>query len=119
MPYVASLDLISIDQAGKNVPVAFRLGAPERISSDEWRCQVSLDGLHDDLGFVHGSDGMQAISLALGLAAKLLREFVAHGGRLTYAAEESDQVDETEWPIESYFGWLGDSERRDGNGRTT
>lgn len=111
MSYVASVDLIAIDQAGNHLPVAFRLGAPERMSPDEWRCHVSLDGLHNGLGFIHGGDSMQALLLALALAATLLRGFVASGGRLLYAKQESTPVDEGEWPLEAYFGWLGDIPR--------
>lgn len=107
MSYVASVDLIAIDQAGNQVPVAFRLGAPERVSPDEWRCHVSLDGLQNGLGFMHGGDSMQALLLAMGLAATLLREFVARGGRLFYAEQDGKPVDEGEWPLEAYFGWLG------------
>lgn len=108
MLYVASIDLVAIDQNGKRASVAFRVGAPEKVSSSEWQCYVSLDGLHDGLAFVHGGDSMQALSLALGLAANLLRQFVAGGGRLTYAEPDSTSADKVEWPIESYFGWLGD-----------
>ena len=111
MSHVASIDLIAVDNAGKKIPIEFRLEAPERVSSDEWRCKVSLDGLHNGLGFVHGSDSLQALSLALGLAANLLRDFVASGGRLTYAEQGSEAGDESEWPLESYFGWLGKSAR--------
>ena len=111
MSYVASIDLIAIDRAGKRVPVEFRVGAPERVSSGEWRCHVSLDGLQDGLGFVHGGDSIQALSLALGLAANLLRQFVARGGRLNYAGQDFSSAEESEWPLESYFGWLGNSSR--------
>ena len=107
MSYVASVDLIAVHQDGKQFPVAFRVGAPERISPDEWRCHVTLDGLHSGLGFVHGGDSMQALSLALGLAVNLLRAFVVGGGRLTYFAQESERLDDASWPLESYFGWLG------------
>ena len=111
MSDVASIDLIAVDRSGNHAPVAFRLGVPERVSSEEWRCHVSLDGLQNGLGFIHGGDSMQALSLALGLAARLLREFVARGGRLLYAERESKSVDAVEWPLESYFGWLGNGPR--------
>lgn len=108
MCYVASVDLIAVDRTGRHAPVAFRIGAPEQVSSDEWRCRVSLDGLQNGLGFIHGGDSMQALSLALGLAAKLLRGFVAGGGRLLYAEHDRAPTDEVEWPLESYFGSLED-----------
>ena len=111
MSYLASVDLIAVDQAGNRVPVTFRLEAPEKVSSEEWRCRVSLDGLKDGLDFIHGADSMQALSLALRLAVSLLRDFIARGGRLLYAREQNEPLDESEWPLESYFGWLGGSPR--------
>jgi hypothetical protein len=104
---IASVDLIAIDGTGKRSFVAFRIGAPEQLSSDEWQCGVSLEGLHDELGSIHGADSLQALSLAMGLASTLLREFVARGGRLVYKPESRETVDEIDWPLESYFGTLG------------
>jgi hypothetical protein len=106
---IASVDLIAIDRSGQRSPVAFRIGAPQPLSSDEWQCWVSLEGLHDELGSIHGTDSMQALSLAMGLASRLLREFVARGGRLVYKPESGEPVDEIDWPLESYFGTLGNS----------
>lgn len=107
-PYIASLSLLAIHADGTRTPVAFRVGAPEQVTADEWRCAVRLDGLHDRLVPMHGADSMQALCLALGLAASLLRHFVAHGGRLLDAVG-ADPSDEADWPLEAYFGWLGTS----------
>ena len=107
MPDLASIDLIAVDQSHNRFLVAFRLGVPEQVSPNEWRCRVSLDGLHDNLEVMHGADSMQALSLAMGLAVTLMREFIVRGGRLLYNEGEHGSVDEVEWPLESYFGWLG------------
>ena len=76
-----------------------------------WRqvsgCAIDLNGLHDALAPMHGEDSIQALCLALGLGAALLRDFVAHGGRLIDASHNSPQP-EADWPLEAYFGWLGE-----------
>jgi hypothetical protein len=105
-PYIASLDLLAVHSDGTRTPVALRAGAPEQLSADEWRCAVRLDGLHDHLLPMHGSDSLQALCLALRLAATLLRDFVAGGGRLL-DDEDSADTDEADWPLDAYFGWLG------------
>jgi hypothetical protein len=105
--YIASLDLLAVDPLGGRTPVAFRIGAPEPGPTGGWRCTVRLDGLHDRLIPMHGEDSVQALCLALGLAAALLRDYVARGGRLLDAAASTDTDDEADWPLEAYFGWLG------------
>jgi hypothetical protein len=108
-PYIASLDLLAIHASGVRTPVAFRIGAPERAPTGEWQCAISLDGVHDRLAPIRGEDSVQALCLALGLAANLLRDFVARGGRLLDAAESAHPEDEADWPLEAYFGWVGTS----------
>jgi hypothetical protein len=105
--YIASLDLLAVDTSGARTPVELRIGAPERVETGEWRCTVRLDGLHDELIPMHGEDSVQALCLALGLAAALLRDFVSGGGRLLDGAQPAEPEDEADWPLEAYFGWLG------------
>lgn len=101
---IASLDLVALHGDGRRVPVAFRLGAPEQAATGEWWCALRLDGLFDDLGPVSGDDSVQALCLALMLAAHLLRRFVASGGRLL-----DPLAGDEDWPLDAYFGWLGSS----------
>ena len=54
-------------------------------------------------------DGVQALCLALGLAATLVRHFVAGGGRLFAAAGGGHSDEDADWPLEAYSGWLGTS----------
>ena len=105
--HIAALDLTAIYTSGARTPVAIRVGAPEQVATGEWRCVIRLDGVHDGLMPAHGDDSMQALCLALGLAAALLRDFVARGGRLLCQEESAGADDESDWPMEAYFGWLG------------
>src|SRR3954464_6253067 len=77
---IATLELVALHADGRRVPFTLRLDAPERGGTGEWRCALHLDGLVDELGPVSGNDGVQALCLALLLAAHLLRRFVAGGG---------------------------------------
>jgi hypothetical protein len=100
---IATLELIALHTDGQRVPFALRLNAPEEAFTGEWQCVLRLDGLFDDLAPVSGDDSVQALCLALLLAAQLLRRFVASGGRLL------DPLGGEDWPLEAYFGWLGSS----------
>ena len=104
MSEIAKLELVALHTDGRRVPFALRLGAPEPRATGEWRCALHLDGLVDELGPVSGDDGVQALCLALLLAASLLRRFVAAGGRLLDPLGGDE-----DWPLEAYFGWLGSS----------
>jgi hypothetical protein len=104
--YIASLDVLAVHVDGTRTPIALRVSAPEQLAADEWRCAVRLDGLHHHLIPMHGANSVQALCLALRLAATLLRDFTARGGRLL-DAEESADADKADWPLDAYFGWLG------------
>jgi hypothetical protein len=106
--HIAALDLVAAPAPGERIPLALRVGAPREIADGVWECVVRLDGLYDDLVRMQGADSVQALCLALGLAATLLRTFVQSGGRLFYAVDGDDSPeDDAEWPMEAYFGSLG------------
>jgi hypothetical protein len=97
---VAQLDLLATLPSGGRRPLRVWVGTPVREPTGEWSCPAGLEGLYDGLSAMRGEDAFQAICLALGLCATLLREHIAAGGRLHYAGGE-------EFPLEAYFGWLG------------
>jgi hypothetical protein len=97
---IAQLDLVGRMPDGEQRPVRIWLGVPQQEASGEWSCPAGLDGLYDDLAVMRGEDALQAICLALGLCASLLRAHLADGGQLHHSGGE-------EFPLEAYFGWLG------------
>jgi hypothetical protein len=97
---VPSLDLIATQASGESAPMRIWIGKPVQEPTGEWSCAAGLEGLHPDLCAMRGEDALQAICLAMGLVATLLREHVAVGGRLKYPGGE-------DFPLEAYFGWLG------------
>lgn len=94
------LDLLATRPGGEWRPVRVRVGTPVPEPDGGWSCPAGVDGLHDHLVAMRGEDALQALCLALGLCATLLRAHVAAGGRLRYPGGE-------EFPLEAYFGWLG------------
>jgi hypothetical protein len=96
---VAELDLLATLPNGERRPLWVWVGTPEQEPTGEWSCSAGIEGLSADLG-VRGEDAYQAICLALGLSAALLRDHIATGGRLQYAGGDT-------FPLEAYFGWLG------------
>ena len=97
---IAQLDLVAVLPGAGRRPVRLWVGAPTREPGGEWSCPAGLDGLHDELAPMRGDDSLQAICLALGLCAHLLRAHLGSGGRLEYPDGE-------EFALEAYFGWLG------------
>jgi hypothetical protein len=97
---VAELDLLATTPDGEQRPVRAWVGTPVQAPTGEWSCPAGLDGLYDGIAAMRGEDALQAICLAFGLCAALLRDHVTAGGRLQYPGGE-------EFPLEAYFGWLG------------
>jgi len=97
---ISQLDLIATQASGESGPIRIWIGIPVQEPTGEWSCAAGLEDLYPDLSAMRGEDALQAICLAIGLVATLLREHVAVGGRLTYPGGE-------DFPLEAYFGWLG------------
>lgn len=68
------------------------IGRPVPCGDQEWKCAVSLNGLHDRLRDQHGIDSWQALMLAQRLARQLLEYFVEDGGQLLHPESEDTPV---------------------------
>jgi len=104
---IAELELVAVRETGERTPFTLTIAAPAREATGEWSCALSLEGLHDGLAAMRGEDALQALCLALGLGASLLRGFVSDGGLIEYAAGDA-------FPLEAYFGWSGSFSSLDG-----
>jgi hypothetical protein len=98
---IATIDLVAVSAAGERRPVRLRLAAPASEGTGSWACLLALEGLYGRPMAVRGEDALQALCLALALAARLLREVAAGGGRL-------ELPDGDEFPFDAYFGRLAD-----------
>ena len=77
------------------------VGMPYMVSDVEARCPLVLEGLETFPPQIAGASTLQAMLLAIRLAAKRLHHFRARGGRVEYPGEEGGEVD-----LESLFGSL-------------
>jgi hypothetical protein len=76
------------------------LGKPVRVTEEEARCSLAMDGL-EVCHPMTGQSTLQALLLAASMLATRLAAFRARGGRLEYRNESHSEL-----PLESYFGGL-------------
>lgn len=98
--WIASVDLVAVHPDGSRRPLTLRVAVPAPNADGIWACRAELVGLYDGLAPMGGEDALQALCLALGLVATLLRDFRAGGGRVEYPGGG-------EFPLEAYFGTFG------------
>ncbi len=64
-----------VDETNQLDSVTVRLGRPEKVADENWRCLLELDGLTADMRrSVHGVDAIQALQNALEAVATAIRE---------------------------------------------
>lgn len=96
---IAERPVILVHSDGRRVPGRVWIGLPERLEAEVMAmCPVGIDGLHDGLSPIAGTDTLQALLLATRLAATLLRDFQDKGGRVLHP-EDDEPID-----LEAYFG---------------
>lgn len=78
---------------GEPFDIEVGIGRPVACGDQEWKCPVSLSGLHDRLADQHGIDSWQALMLAQRLARHLLGYFLEDGGQLWDPDSEGAHVD--------------------------
>ena len=98
---ISMLDVRFVASDGRMVPGRIWIGRPEIVDDVEARCSVGLDGLHERLHPISGTDTLQALLLAVRLLGKLLCDFEQKGGRVLLA--DGAPVD-----LRAYFGSLFD-----------
>lgn len=75
------------------------VGMPYMVSGDEARCPLILEGLETFPPQIAGSSTLQAMLLAIRLAARRLHDFRARGGRIEYPGEDGGEVE-----LDALFG---------------
>ncbi len=96
---IAEVEVLLAHPDGRRAPGKIWVARPERVSDREAVCSIGVDGLQA-LRPIHGSDCLQAMLLALRLAAGTIGDFMAKGGQLLYP-DGSGPMD-----LEPYFGSL-------------
>jgi hypothetical protein len=98
--YIASRTILAVDKDGREFDLALAIGQPYQTGLREWRCAVSMAGLHEHLADAAGVDSWQALQLAFWFVASTLEHFIEQGGRLLWP--------ETREPLslEDFYGSL-------------
>ena len=94
---IASAAFLGVLPDGEERSITVEIGLPYRALTEEWRCPIAIWGLHDRLADIAGGDALQALTLALCLAGRLLAHFEAEGGKLL------DPQTRTAVSLQSYF----------------
>ena len=94
---IATCTLYGREPGKDRVQIVVEIGAPYQVGTEEWACAVSVRGLFADPAHIHGSDSLQALSLANRYAFNLLSYFKEDGGVLEHETGE-------EFPLVDVFG---------------
>lgn len=100
---IASTEFLAKLPDGEPFQVRVEIGRPYLSSEDpeEWKCPVSVQGLHPQLPDISGVDSLQSLCLAIRLAFDLLHAFRENGGLLM----DSDGAESTN--LEAYIHPFG------------
>ncbi|WP_374563695.1 hypothetical protein [Ideonella sp.] len=82
--HIARRSFLAIQPDGQSIRVTVQIGLPYEVASEEWAVPVSMEGLHDRLGDLHGLDSWQVVQLAFEFIVQLLEHFVRGGGSLCW-----------------------------------
>ena len=91
-------ELVCIRPNGERIAITLAIGHPFATPEGDWQCPVTINGLHENLTNIHGSDSLQSICLAIAFVHTRLASFVADGGRIIFPATGED------FPMDAYFG---------------
>jgi hypothetical protein len=95
---IASRKLLAVDKDGREFELTIAIGEPYEISTSEWACPVSMEGIYGRLRDPHGIDSWRAMQLAYQLIAQLLASFTQDGGRLFWPEEREPVTPEELFP---------------------
>jgi len=91
MTLIAERRWFAVAPDGEEFDLIIRLGQPYPATNASWACPLTLEGLHKKLPDIHGIDSLQAIELAMKLAADLVCSFAEKGGKIFWS-RDGDQV---------------------------
>lgn len=98
--WIAEQQVVFVDAQGGRRAGRIAVGLPAVESPGCAACRVALDSHFSTPVPVYGESTLQALLLAAGLLGRLLADFVAAGGRVL------DASDDSEVPLAALFGPL-------------
>jgi hypothetical protein len=97
--WIAEEHVVLVAPDGRRTSGRIAVGLPVQLDATEATCDIVLDGWTRPLA-VHGASPLQALLLAVQMLGMTLHDFVAKGGRVL-SADDQSQV-----PLEAFFGPL-------------
>jgi len=86
--WIAERAVVFVHRDGRRSEGRIAVGQPYMVSEVEARCPLVLQGLETFPPQIAGDSTLQAMLLAVRLAALRLHDFCGKGGRIEYPAEE-------------------------------
>jgi len=86
--WIAEHAVVFVHPDGRRCDGRIAVGLPYMVSDVQARCPLVLEGLETFPPQIAGDSTLQAMLLAIRLAAVRLHDFRARGGRIEYPSEE-------------------------------
>jgi hypothetical protein len=86
--WIAERAVVFVHPDGRRRDGRIAVGLPYLVSDVQARCPLILEGLETFPPQIAGDSTLQAMLLAIRLAARRLHDFRARGGRIEYPADE-------------------------------
>ncbi len=81
---IAEQKLWSVSSSTVSKTLVLKLGAPEKIDTDQWQCFWEIHGLHENVKPVISNENWHSLMLAIKTIEQLLTFFVEDGGKLFF-----------------------------------
>ena len=87
---IARRELTAESLDGSRCKITIHIDAPYLLPDTSWHCFASIDGLPGRPLDAHGGDSLQALLFGIRNVRARLDRFVADGGKLYFAGDETD-----------------------------
>jgi hypothetical protein len=98
---------MEIRRDGERRPIQAQIGTPYHDERGSWACPVLLTSIDGKVREIHGEDSMQALLLAIRFIHSMLRSLLQKGSRLVDPLGVTESPSNPNFPLEAYFGSLG------------
>ncbi len=88
MQDIANEEILWLQKDGSEVKIHIRIGAP-RQTDEFWVCPMRIEGLAGAYPEIGGASSLQALCLALGLAAQCIQFLIESGETLVHADDRT------------------------------
>jgi hypothetical protein len=104
---IAERTISAVDGDGNRLEIVARIGQPCLVECGfaDWACKIELNGLHEDIPNIWGTDSWQALHLANRWLKVLLKDFHRKGGKLLAAEPDPCEISVEELFLDQGATW--------------